>query len=116
MDILELIGEAEVAGLKIAVDGERLRVQGPRDAEAIVRRLSERKREVIAILRQEKEGMCCVEEAKTLVEYCDMLRAWHPKDGHDLPPVPPFSERPERPVAWAAWWASVGHRNRMVNP
>lgn len=33
-----------------------------------------------------------------------------------LDSTPPFPDRPERPLAWAAWWATIEHRNRALEP
>ena len=49
-----------------------------------------------------------------LARYLAYLDSWSPGHTKDLPRVPPFNERPERPIAWAAWWDAVekgrGHR------
>jgi hypothetical protein len=50
MDALGLLQEATAAGLTVAVEGDKLKVRGPRSAEPIVRRLGERKAEVMAAL------------------------------------------------------------------
>lgn len=53
MEVLELIDQAERAGLALETDGDRLVVRGPKVAEPIVRQLAERKAEVIAALHQD---------------------------------------------------------------
>jgi hypothetical protein len=50
MDGMTLLEEARAAGLTVRVDGARLVVRGPRAAEAMARRLLERKVEVLAAL------------------------------------------------------------------
>lgn len=47
---MNLLAEAEAAGLLLLQDGDRLIVRGPRSAEALVRRILDRKAEVIAVL------------------------------------------------------------------
>jgi hypothetical protein len=50
MEALVILREAEQAGLKLRVEGDRLVVSGPRGAEPIVRRLAEHKAEIMAAL------------------------------------------------------------------
>ena len=50
MDGMTLLEEARAAGLTVLADGTRLVVRGPRAAEAMARRLLERKVEVLAAL------------------------------------------------------------------
>jgi hypothetical protein len=45
-----LLAEAEDAGLKVRAEGDRLVVRGPRSAEALMRRLIDRKPDVLAAL------------------------------------------------------------------
>ena len=47
----------------------------------------------------------------SLAEYLSMLQVWQPENARDLPP-PPFPERPERPIAWGAWWDAIERRNQ----
>jgi hypothetical protein len=55
MDVLTLLREAREAGLHVQVEGDKLKVEGPRTAAPIVERLREHKAEVLAVLR----GPCC---------------------------------------------------------
>ena len=50
MDGLALLTEAKQAGLVVLVDGERLRIRGPRRAESIAQRLIDHKALVIEAL------------------------------------------------------------------
>jgi hypothetical protein len=50
MDAVMLLRRAHDAGLRIKPDGDKLRVKGPRRAEAIVELLSIHKAEVLALL------------------------------------------------------------------
>lgn len=50
MDGVTLIREATATGLRLAVDGDKLVIRGPRQAEPVARRLIERKSEVLAAL------------------------------------------------------------------
>ena len=50
MEPLAILREAERAGLKLRVEGDKLMVSGPRKAEPIVRRLAERKAEIMRVL------------------------------------------------------------------
>jgi hypothetical protein len=50
MEPLAILREAEQAGLKLRVEGDKLVISGPREAEPIVRRLAEYKAEVMAAL------------------------------------------------------------------
>jgi hypothetical protein len=50
MDGVRLLAEARANGLRVRADGDRLVIRGPRRAEAVAKRLLERKREVLAAL------------------------------------------------------------------
>src|SRR5579884_2415976 len=50
LPVIELIGEAEAQGITLTVADDRLRVRGPRRAEALGRLVLERKAEVLAAL------------------------------------------------------------------
>ncbi len=47
----------------------------------------------------------------SLANYLAALNAWQPENSRDLPSPPPFPDRPERPIAWRAWWDAV-HKSR----
>jgi hypothetical protein len=51
MDGLNLLAEARKAGLVVRAEGPRLVVRGPRDQEALAKRLLSQKAEVLALLR-----------------------------------------------------------------
>jgi hypothetical protein len=53
MDGLTLLEEARIAGLTVTVEGNRLRIQGPRRAEPIAQRILAHKEEVVRILTTE---------------------------------------------------------------
>lgn len=53
MEVLELIQEAERAGLAVEAEGDQLIVRGPKAAAAIARQLGERKADVLAALRSD---------------------------------------------------------------
>ena len=53
---MSLLEEARAAGLTVKVEGEKLVVRGPRDAEHIALQLLESKPRVIAILRASEGG------------------------------------------------------------
>ena len=57
MDGLALLTEARRAGLRVALDGERLVIRGPRRAEPIARRLMEAKPAVVGALRGTAEAV-----------------------------------------------------------
>ena len=50
MDGLTLVQQAQAAGLTVAVEGDRLRIRGPRRSEPMARRLLEQKPLVLAAL------------------------------------------------------------------
>lgn len=52
MDGLTLLDQARRAGLTVAVEGDRLRIRGPRAADAVARRLLADKPNVLAELRR----------------------------------------------------------------
>lgn len=56
MDGLMLLEEARVAGLKVTRKGDRLRIQGPRRAEGVARRLLAHKAAVLAALALDAPG------------------------------------------------------------
>lgn len=56
MDGLSLLAEARAHGLKVRADGDRLVIRGPRQAEAVAKRLLERKREILEALRVSISG------------------------------------------------------------
>ena len=56
MDGLTLLREARAAGLTVAADGARLCIRGPRQAEAVARRLLAHKAAVLAALAAPAEG------------------------------------------------------------
>jgi hypothetical protein len=51
MDFMKLIYEAQVAGLTLRADADKLVIRGPRSAEAIVAQLMAHKDEILAIVR-----------------------------------------------------------------
>ncbi|HBI47063.1 MAG TPA: hypothetical protein DDY78_30050 [Planctomycetales bacterium] len=53
MDGLTLLEEARIAGLTVTVEGNRLRIRGPRWAETIAQRVLAHKDEVVHILTTE---------------------------------------------------------------
>lgn len=55
MDRLTLLQEAREAGLRVAVQGDQLVVQGPRRLESIARRILAQKAEVVQALTLEQE-------------------------------------------------------------
>lgn len=52
MDGLSLLREAKFAGLTVAVDGDLLRIRGPRRAETVAQRLLKHKLAVMAALAE----------------------------------------------------------------
>jgi hypothetical protein len=48
--VADLLAEAEAAGLRIAVDGETLRIRGPKGGASIAQQLAARKPAVLALL------------------------------------------------------------------
>src|SRR5262245_30851643 len=50
-EIVQLYHDAWRAGLKISIEGERLRIRGPRKAEKLARKLLKRRQEVITYIR-----------------------------------------------------------------
>jgi hypothetical protein len=68
MDGLMLLHEARAAGLKVKAEGDRLRIQGPRRAEALARRLLDHKAAVLAALAL---------EAPVTVTPDDLPPDWH---------------------------------------
>lgn len=111
MGVLELLREADAAGLKISIEGGKIRVRGPESANDLVQKLASHKLEVLKALQKEART------ANDLIEYLTFLKKWRSQNPSALPPVPPFPERPERPIAWAAWWDAVEsqRRNRLNN-
>jgi hypothetical protein len=59
MDIAALIQEATQAGLRLIPEGERLRIRGPKKADAIARRLLDHRAEVLAALCPPAGRMVC---------------------------------------------------------
>ena len=109
MDGLTLLVEAEVAGLVVSVDGESLHVRGPRSKEQLALNLIEHKTDVVNAIRMREDS---VVDDVDLEGYLSLLKSPAVLSSEDLPPIPPFRERPERPIAWAAWWACKEGRNR----
>ncbi|MDQ6878959.1 MAG: hypothetical protein M3082_14970 [Candidatus Dormibacteraeota bacterium] len=56
MDALTLVKQADAAGLRIRVDGDKLVVNGARRAEALVRQLLDNKPAVIVEIRKRWDG------------------------------------------------------------
>jgi hypothetical protein len=72
MEPLAILREAEQAGLKLRVEGDKLAVSGPRKAEPIVRRLAECKAEVMAALATDWRRLY----AEAIAELGTPGRAW----------------------------------------
>ncbi len=64
-------------------------------------------------VRAEPKAQSVVLEGSSpsLAKYLAALNAWQPENAMDLPFPPPFPDRPERPIAWGAWWDAV-HKSR----
>ena len=60
--VTDLLNEARNAGLTVRVDGARLVVRGPRSAEAVARRLLNRKPEVLTALASRTESDVLADE------------------------------------------------------
>lgn len=56
VNIKTLLDKAYSAGLRLRVDGELLRINGPRKATRIAKALLDRRREVVEILKAGDEG------------------------------------------------------------
>jgi hypothetical protein len=71
MPVTELIAEAKTIGITFAVEGDRLRVRGPKKAVVLGRFLLERKEEVLAVLSflepQTAETSPCSEASAALL-------------------------------------------------
>ncbi len=79
--------------------GERLRIIAPIGclSESLKREIRKNKKELLKLLNPHP----------SLLEYIEILDDFQPAETGDLPPVPPFKWRPERRVAWSAWWDAV---------
>lgn len=55
LPVMGLLAEAEAAGITIAVEGDHLRIRGPRRAKALGRLLLDRKTEVLALLMSSRQ-------------------------------------------------------------
>jgi hypothetical protein len=53
--VLALLEEAEAAGLRVSVDGNTLRIRGPKTGAPIAQQLTARKPEVLALLSDGRE-------------------------------------------------------------
>jgi len=62
--------------------------------------------EIKAELQKNKEQLLKL-LTPSLSDYIELLASFRPSAKGELPPVPPFEKRPERPIAWTAWWSSV---------
>ena len=109
MDGLTLLDKAEVAGLVVSVDGEALHVRGPRSAEQLALKLIEHKTDVMSAIRIRED---LAGDDEDLEVYLSLLRSPEVLSSEELAPVPPFRKKPERPLAWAAWWACLEGRRR----
>lgn len=54
MDVVTLLREAEIAGLQVRTDGDKLIVRGPRSLESLARKLLERKADVLPLLTRKE--------------------------------------------------------------
>jgi hypothetical protein len=99
MDVLALIAQARAAGLTVRADDDRLIVNGPRSAEAIVMQLRDHKLAVLALLRRDGDAPSPVPRPPTCVDDAHgTLGWWHAVDGlyfctawacqHGTPPPP----------------------------
>ena len=77
MDGLGLLSQAQVAGLTVSAEGDKLVIRGPRSAEALAKELLEHKAEILQLL--------------TL--------AWPPPDAEELITAWEKLDRPEIPLA-----------------
>ena len=73
MDGLAILREAEQAGLKLRVEGDKLVVSGPRKAEPIVRRLAEHKADIMRVLATDWHRLY----AEAIAELGTRERAWN---------------------------------------
>ncbi len=96
MNIDELFDALIVAGIDLVPDGTEHLFARPQPGKAIPP-------EIVEALRTLKPLVL----TPALQSYIRVLAAWRPANDRDLPPAPMFKARPERPLAWAAWWTAV---------
>jgi len=101
MDVMDDLRSREAS---IQRRGDTLRVIIPHGylPEHLKRELRTHKNELLRLLNP------------SLLEYIEILDGFQPARIGDLPPVPPFDRRPERPVAWSAWWETVRRGRRSL--
>ena len=73
MDCLKLLTEAQQAGLKVAAEGDRLVIRGPKSAGHIAEALISRKREIMELLSRQESKPTAVwtAEEKQLVAWLE---------------------------------------------
>ena len=78
MDGVELLKEARTVGLTVVVEGERLRIRGPRSAEPVARRILDNKASVLAALHSGRPlagGFCIADRP---MDFGDVCAGWTP--------------------------------------
>jgi hypothetical protein len=77
MDSLNLLHEADAAGLEVCADGDRIVVRGPQSAEALARQLLAHKSDLMRLLSAPPADVMGDEPCAT----CGSLELWHWFDG-----------------------------------
>jgi len=85
MDGVGLLCDAKAAGLTVRAEGDRLKIQGPQEAEPLALRLLEHKRDVMKALQmlEEPTPPSWDQETKVLID-------WFTETGQHLIPLDPF--------------------------
>jgi hypothetical protein len=122
VDGLALLVEARAAGLRVDVEGDRLRIRGPRTAAPVAEHLVQNKEAVMVALSEVTRDAQVQADARTppsLDAYLALLATPDAVAGPELPPQPPWPPNefspPERGVAWAAWWDAVERQRALGN-
>ncbi len=83
MDGVKLLAQARDLGFRVTLKGSTLVVRGPKDQEALARRLIQAKPEVVAALQEEAARRAFPTPA-TLCPQCNGLMFWRRHHGHWL--------------------------------
>src|SRR5712691_6671642 len=88
-DVTALLQEAQAAGLRVAAEGDRLTVRGPKAAEPVARRVLAHKPAVMAALAFGRQAPTPPAPRADPTAFGEVLRAAHVAVGFKVPGVEP---------------------------
>ena len=118
MDAVTLLRDARAAGLVIDVEGDVLRVRGPKEAESVALQLLEHKPDVMRALARQRVRTKEDADAVGLALYERILRAACGSRATQSVPVPPHGlSESARAEAWVWYWRALDlHRQGAAWP